>query len=48
MDKTDYIITVIKDNLDSDWGSTTVSGVVYAWYRDSGDSLPYKMADNGI
>ncbi len=48
MDKTDYIITVIKDNLDSDWSSTTVSGVVYAWYRDSGDSLPYKMADNGV
>lgn len=48
LNATDYIITRIKNNSDSDWSSTTVSGVVYAWYRNLGDSLPYKMADDGV
>ncbi len=46
--RTDYIITRIKGNSDADWGSTTVSGVVYAWYKTLGDDLPYKMASSGV
>jgi len=43
LNKTDYLITVMKNDDDSDWSSATVSGVVYAWYRSVSDDLPYKM-----
>lgn len=43
MNKTDYIITKIKSDADSDWNTTTVSGIVYAWYKTLTDDLPYKM-----
>jgi len=46
LDKTDYIITKIKLNSDSNWGSTTASGLVYAWYRTVNDLAPYKMSGN--
>ena len=42
--KTDYIITRIKWDFESDWSSTTVSGLVYAWYRTDTDLVPYKMS----
>lgn len=42
--QTNYIITRIKQDSESGWGaSTTVSGVVYAHYRSTTDSLPYLM-----
>jgi hypothetical protein len=44
LDQTDYIITRIKWDTDNDWSSTTVSGIVYAWYRTETDLVPYKMA----
>ena len=40
---TDYIITVIKKDNDSDWASTTTSGLVFAWYRDWDSKVPYRM-----
>lgn len=43
LNRTDYIITRIKGDDDSDWGSTTVSGLVYAWYESTDHTLPYKM-----
>jgi hypothetical protein len=43
LQKTDYIITKIKLDTDSDWGSTTISGIVYAHYRTIDDQVPYKM-----
>ncbi len=48
LNATDYIITYIKSSSDVDWSLTTVSGIVYAWYRNLGDALPYKMADDGV
>lgn len=48
MGKTDYVLTMIKGNSDSDWSGTVASGVVYAWYRDEGDSVPYKMGGPGV
>ena len=43
MGQTDYVITVIKQDSDSDWSVTTTSGITYAWYRDINDRVPYKM-----
>jgi hypothetical protein len=43
LNATDYITTIIKSDIASDWSSASVSGTVYAWYRSSSDSLPYKM-----
>jgi len=40
---TDYVITIIKHDGDTDWTSTTTSGVTYAWYRDIDQRAPYKM-----
>jgi hypothetical protein len=40
---TDYIVNKIKMDSDSDWSGTTASGVIYAWYKDLSDSVPYKM-----
>lgn len=45
---TDYIITNIKNDSASNWDSTTISGIVYAWYKGTADKLPYKMSDNGL
>jgi hypothetical protein len=42
--ESDYVITVIKRDTDSDWDVTTTSGITYAWYRDISDRIPYKMA----
>ena len=41
--RTDYVITVIKSDTDTDWTVTTTSGITYAWYRDITDTVPYKM-----
>lgn len=41
--KTDYIVTIIKGDDDDDWGNTTVSGLVFAWYKNVTDNAPYKM-----
>lgn len=43
LNKTDYIITIIKNDSDSDWSGTTVSGITYAHYTSMTDNLPYKM-----
>lgn len=43
VDQTDYVVTYIKADYDSDWSTTTVSGVVYAWYKELTDRVPYKM-----
>ena len=43
LNSTDYIMTIIKGDDDSDWGSTTVSGIIHAHYRSITDSLPFKM-----
>jgi hypothetical protein len=44
MGLTDYILTTIKKDSDSDWSTTTTSGSVFAWYRDLDDKVPFKMA----
>ena len=41
--KTDYVITNMKSDADTTWSGTTTSGVVYAWYSDITDLVPYKM-----
>ena len=43
LNKTDYIVTVMKNDEASDWSAATVSGTVYAWYKSASDNLPYKM-----
>jgi len=48
LSKTDYIITKIKYDYDTDWLSTTTSGVVYAWYHSVNDNVPYKMGPSGV
>ena len=41
---TDYVITRIKPNSASDWtDSATVSGIVYAHYRDESEEVPFLM-----
>ena len=45
---TDYIINRIKSDTDSNWTTTTVSGVIYAWYRNESDDVPYKMSGDGL
>jgi len=45
LQKTDYIVTKIKLDTDGDWSSTTVSGLVYAWYRTIDDLVPYRMGE---
>jgi len=42
---TDYVLTYIKNDYATTWSGTTTSGVVYAWYRDISDRIPYKMGD---
>ena len=41
----DYVITRIKRDYETTWSGTTTSGIVYAWYRDESDRVPYKMGD---
>lgn len=41
--KTDYVITTIKKDDESDWSTTTTSGIVYAHYKSTSDDVPYKM-----
>ena len=43
MNRTDYIIHRIKRDSDPDWSTCTVSGMVYAHYRNITDDLPYMM-----
>jgi hypothetical protein len=43
LNNTDYLLTIIKNDVDNDWGSTTVSGLVYAWYKTIYDEIPYRM-----
>ncbi len=45
---TDYIINKIKSDLDVDWSTTTVSGAIYAWYKNETDDVPFRMAGNGL
>lgn len=40
---TDYIINIIKNDDDVDWGGTTTSGWVYAHYESTTSVLPFKM-----
>jgi hypothetical protein len=45
--KTDYVITRIKRDEDSDWsGPYVVEGRVYAWYTTDKDKAPYKMGES--
>jgi len=48
LNKTDYISTIIKRDNDTDWSTTTTSGITYAWYRNITDDVPYKMAGSGV
>lgn len=41
--KTDYIVTLIKADSDSDWTNPVSSGVSYAHYSSVTDDLPYMM-----
>lgn len=48
LNKTDYIVTKIKPDTDSDWSGSVVSGTVYAWYASITDEVPYKMGGDGV
>lgn len=48
MSKTDYVVTSIKGNSASDWSGTVASGIIYAWYRNVDDAVPYKMGGPGV
>jgi hypothetical protein len=41
--RTDYVITKIKDNSASDWSAPVASGIVYAHYKNTNDRVPYMM-----
>jgi len=41
--KTDYLITLIKEDDAVDWSNPVASGVVYAHYQSLSEDLPYKM-----
>ncbi len=45
LNKTDYVISKLKDDYAIDWSNPVASGVVYAWYRSTADDLPYLMGD---
>lgn len=45
---TDYIVNIIKSDSDTTWSGATVSGSVYAWYKNESDSVPYKMGGDGL
>lgn len=42
--RTDYIVTIIKNDDDLNWDSPVSSGVSYAHYNSVSDELPYMMA----
>ena len=45
----DYVVNRIKKDDAADWSESTVaSGVVWAWYRNTTDTLPYRMAESGV
>jgi len=47
--KTDYIITRLKPDHVSDWtGPSTVSGSVYAHYKEFDDETPFLMGGSGV
>jgi hypothetical protein len=47
--KTDYIITRIKPDSAVDWSHpATVSGLVYAHYREMDNDTPFLMGDSGV
>ena len=46
--KTDYIRHRIKADDASDWSGVTISGVVFAHYRNVGDDVPYLMGGDGL
>jgi hypothetical protein len=41
--RTDYVVTKIKQDNDSDWSGDIEEGRVYAWYLDETSRAPYKM-----
>lgn len=41
--KTDFVITKIKNDIDTNWGNPTSTNTVYAWYRTISSPVPYKM-----
>jgi len=43
LNKTDYILTIIKEDDVVDWSSATVLGTTYAWYLTVDDEVPYKI-----
>lgn len=47
--KTDYVITMIKPQYAADWTDpATVSGIVYAHYREIDDDVPFLIGDSGV
>ena len=42
--KTDYVISMLRKDGDTDWSNPTASGTVYAHYRATTDNAPYKMS----
>lgn len=48
LNRTDYIITKIKEDTDATWDNPVSSGIAYAHYRSTADELPYRMGDNGL
>ena len=47
-EKTDYIITKIKEDTDANWDNPVSSGTAFAWYHSTADDLPYKMSGPGV
>jgi len=43
INKTDYIVTLIKNDDDLDWSNPVSSGISYAHYLSTEDDLPYMM-----
>ncbi len=41
--RTDYIVTIIKNDYDADWSNPVSSGISYAHYNSVSDELPYAM-----
>lgn len=47
--KTDYVVTRIKPESATDWTHpATVSGIVYAHYRELDDDVPFLMGGSGV
>jgi len=45
---TDYLLTWIKADDDVDWSNPVASGIVYAWYKTTASTVPYKMGGDGL